>query len=118
MNDNDDETSFNHYTSTGNNIECSNILSKDATRKLADAINSGVGDGVPNELLDGSHLDTQNTYQITCPYCGYKNLDSWEEHMDDGDVETQICGRCDKDFECSCDVSVTYSTDKIKETIT
>ena len=49
---------------------------------------------------------------ITCPYCGYEDKNSWEF---DYDEETQQdCGRCGKEFNVSREISVTYSTSRIE----
>ena len=48
---------------------------------------------------------------IKCPYCNYEDQDSWEFTEDE---ETQVtCGRCEKDFNVSRQIEVTYSTSKI-----
>ena len=48
---------------------------------------------------------------IVCPYCGWENKDSWEFDEDDAVV---TCGECEKEFNVSKDISVTYSTSRIK----
>jgi len=53
-------------------------------------------------------LDTSYTDQITCPWCGYEETDSFE--IDDGEFE---CNECSKPYMVSHDVHVTYSTSKI-----
>lgn len=47
--------------------------------------------------------------QIVCPYCGYKNEDSWEYNEDD---TSAFCGSCDNEFKLSVNISVDYSTEK------
>lgn len=47
---------------------------------------------------------------ITCPYCGYKDEDSWEHHLGDGDEEAIECSGCEKTFDVRCDVSVAYTS--------
>ena len=47
---------------------------------------------------------------ITCPYCGWEDNDSWEFDQEDGTVE---CGGCEKEFNVSRNVEVTYSTSRI-----
>lgn len=47
---------------------------------------------------------------IKCPYCDYEDLDSWEFDEEDAVVE---CKSCEKEFNVSRDVEVTYSTTRI-----
>ena len=53
--------------------------------------------------------DTDFTEEIICPHCGHRPSDSWE--MSDGEHE---CGDCERRFEVSRCVEVTYSTTKIQ----
>lgn len=55
-------------------------------------------------------IDHEYTSQITCPYCGWEDKDSWEA----GDSGNMECDRCGTEFHFEKDVRVTYSTDKIK----
>lgn len=48
---------------------------------------------------------------IKCPYCNWEDKDSWELQEDE-DIVT--CGSCEKDFNVTRDIEVTYSTSKIK----
>jgi len=49
--------------------------------------------------------------EITCPYCGFKDTDSWESGLNnDGDTMTYDCPECDKKFYVSMCIDVTYST--------
>lgn len=70
------------------------------------------------EINEVEEFDTDYTRDITCPYCGYENNDSWEvfgPNDGDGDVTETSCGRCDKEFTVQLNVRVTYSTEKKKE---
>lgn len=49
--------------------------------------------------------------EITCPYCGWKDRDSWES----GDSGTMDCGNCDKQFTFERNVDVTYTTYRDEE---
>lgn len=51
--------------------------------------------------------DTDCTYEVTCPYCGYEFSDSWE--MSEGERE---CPDCENTFEIERHVEVTYATYK------
>lgn len=53
-------------------------------------------------------FDTEYTEDVTCPWCGKEETDSWE--FKDGEHE---CGWCDKPFEVYRHVSVEYSTTKV-----
>lgn len=53
-------------------------------------------------------LDTSYCEFATCPWCGYKELNSWELEDDEYD-----CNSCGKPFEVSRDIDVHYSTAKV-----
>jgi len=53
-------------------------------------------------------IDTQYTREITCPWCGHKQSDSWEWD-DHGEEE---CGVCWMPFIHSRFVEVSYCTEK------
>lgn len=55
-------------------------------------------------------IDHENTSEIICPHCGYRDRDSWEKIGDDGETD---CDSCSEPFGYSRDVSVTYSTEKL-----
>lgn len=56
-------------------------------------------------------IDHEFTNNAVCPYCGYVDKDSWE--LSDNDDETQ-CASCDKVYSYKRNVSITYSTKKMK----
>ena len=49
---------------------------------------------------------------ITCPYCGYEDQDSWETTDDCGECE---CSLCEKKFYFSRDVTIEYTTKQLCE---
>ncbi len=53
-------------------------------------------------------LDTLYEEQVTCPWCGHEETDSWK--FKDGVYE---CSECDKPFEVYRHVSVDYSTYRV-----
>lgn len=55
--------------------------------------------------------DTECTGEITCPYCGSENSDSWELIDSDG-IEID-CDVCDNKFSLSVNQSVDFTTSKI-----
>jgi hypothetical protein len=57
--------------------------------------------------------DAEECYEdeITCPYCGYKDDNSFERGESEGEHE---CGRCSAVFSFEREVSVTYSTKLVK----
>lgn len=58
------------------------------------------------------NFETDYTDEITCPYCGYEEGDSWEY----GDLESTgrvSCGSCGKEFWATRNVAITYSTEKV-----
>lgn len=54
--------------------------------------------------------DCSYTDELTCPYCGYEDRDSWECREDDGEA---TCGHCEKDYSYIRNVEVTYTTTEI-----
>ena len=59
-------------------------------------------------------IDNEYTKDITCPYCGWTNGDSWEEgeNVNDGSLGIMTCGGCEKSFLASRNMEITYSTEK------
>ena len=55
----------------------------------------------------GEYTDQQ---EITCPFCGYKDANSWESGMNGGDEHETHCKRCEKPFSVSCEVTRTFSS--------
>jgi len=57
-------------------------------------------------------LDYTQEDEITCPYCGDKNTDSWEvgRNINDGDIGEQECDSCGKKFTASRNMSITYTS--------
>lgn len=51
--------------------------------------------------------ETDYTDEVICPHCGYEYSDSWE--MNEGRHE---CSDCERPFEVTRNVVVTYSTEK------
>jgi hypothetical protein len=50
---------------------------------------------------------------ITCPYCGWVDRDSWEVGFGGIEGELEIeCGRCEKTFKCCRSVTVKYTSAK------
>lgn len=53
-----------------------------------------------------------NTDEVTCPYCGYEDTDSWE--LDDQEDERD-CPMCGGVFGYSREVTVSYYSEKVKD---
>jgi len=51
-------------------------------------------------------MDYFRTNEITCPYCGWKDRDSWEL-TESGEV---FCSSCDKEFHVEREVDVKYTS--------
>jgi hypothetical protein len=50
--------------------------------------------------------------QITCPYCGWEDTDSWESGLDsDGDNTEINCSECEKKFTVTLHIDYSYSSD-------
>jgi DNA-directed RNA polymerase subunit RPC12/RpoP len=52
-------------------------------------------------------VEHEYTKNITCPYCGYEDKNSWEYREESGDIE---CPDCGKKFHYNRNVDVTYCT--------
>ena len=51
---------------------------------------------------------------VTCPWCGYLDHDAELEAFSFSDVTVEMeCGRCEKRFKATRDVSVTFTTERI-----
>ena len=52
------------------------------------------------------------TREPECPYCGGIEKDAWEINFGPGmEGETEItCGHCEREYKCSRQVEITYST--------
>ena len=57
-------------------------------------------------------IEHEFTVNVVCPWCGHRERDSWDRHMNDGDCEEDDCSACLKPFMVSCIVSIEYSTEK------
>lgn len=58
-----------------------------------------------------SSFETMREHEATCPYCGWKERDSWELD-DEGEL---ACGSCGREFYYSSEVERYFSTYKQKE---
>lgn len=61
-----------------------------------------------DERITTFNGDTDYTSEVTCPYCGYEESDSWE--ISEGERE---CGDCGHSYEVERIVTVEYSTSKV-----
>lgn len=48
--------------------------------------------------------------ELTCPYCGDVQTDSWELDMNDEEEREHECPACENVYAATCHVSITYST--------
>jgi DNA-directed RNA polymerase subunit RPC12/RpoP len=60
-------------------------------------------------------MDTDYTDFVTCPYCGYEDKDSWEIQFDNNGQGGVQCAECAKEFLVQQNISISYSTEKLKE---
>lgn len=55
-------------------------------------------------------LDTYNTEEIVCPYCGHRYSDSWTFFEDDfRNTFEEECRRCERVFHVSAECDYQYS---------
>lgn len=63
------------------------------------------------DKLDIGEIEELYEDEITCPYCGWKDRNSWESNLErDGDYGTSECPDCGMNFHVVMDVKVSYST--------
>ena len=64
-----------------------------------------------------AEIETFLQDNITCPHCGYVDEDSWETslNMYDGDSGETECGKCEKKFKFTVDLSTKYNSEKLKK---
>ena len=60
-----------------------------------------------------NEIDHGYTDEIVCPYCGAKELDSWEVCPGEEDIGNIECGTCEKTFFAQRIITIQYSTYKI-----
>ena len=63
------------------------------------------------EFKGKDDIDCEYTSEITCPWCGYIQQDSWER-IDEGN---DICSCCGSIFSYERFVTIDYCTDRIKK---
>lgn len=68
---------------------------KDLQKRIQDRITKG--------------FEHKFTNEITCPYCGYEESDSWESADSD---DERLCDECGEVFEMQRNIEVTYCTSK------
>jgi transcription elongation factor Elf1 len=68
-------------------------------------------------MPDDEEIDTRYTRDLVCPYCGHVETDSWEMAAGgvDGDVGTTNCGECDREYEYTINVDITYCISKMED---
>ena len=71
-----------------------------------------------SEITD--EIDHEHTDEITCPYCGWTDMDSWEaivyKEGNPDDLGTIECPACQRSFTAEREITITYTTYKMKET--
>ncbi|WP_251861951.1 hypothetical protein [Clostridium sp. Marseille-Q2269] len=60
----------------------------------------------------GNYIEHEYTREITCPFCGYEYVDSWDYENNEEDLGLMECPECEKLFYASREIEVTYSTEK------
>ena len=59
-----------------------------------------------DKKITPNDFEIYNKDEVTCPYCGKEQSDSWE-YTDDGETD---CGECGYEFSFTRDVVVTYAS--------
>ena len=55
-------------------------------------------------------FDTDREAEITCPYCGYKETDSWELTGEQEEISDVFCGSCEKEYKMMTMIDISYTT--------
>lgn len=63
-------------------------------------------------LYASGEEEPYNTDEITCPWCGHEQGDSWEAADSDDKCE---CGECGKIYSYERNYEVTYSSSRVEE---
>lgn len=63
--------------------------------------------------IEMDEIDHEFTDQITCPFCGVEDGDSWECLPNETDLGYIECYNCGRTFSAIREVSVTYTTYEI-----
>lgn len=64
-------------------------------------------------FIDGEEPEDEDyTEQITCPYCGYENSDSWEAGDNEDEYECPYCGSV---FSYQRNVTVEYCSQPVRK---
>ena len=59
------------------------------------------------------YIDTDDTPEVTCPYCGYRDEHGHESFSETSNVCNEFeCGSCDKIFEVTREYTVSYTSHK------
>ena len=64
------------------------------------------------ESYQSGEEEPSHTDEITCPWCGHEQSDSWEVSDSSDDEE---CGNCDKRYSYERHVEVTYCSSRVEE---
>lgn len=59
---------------------------------------------------DPKDIDHMFTEEITCPYCGAKEADSWEILPHESDLGYLKCHKCGRKYSAQREVAITYVT--------
>lgn len=54
------------------------------------------------------------TNNIICPYCGYEDINSWEQGSGVENIGLTECKNCEKPFYATRHITIEYSTEKAR----
>lgn len=54
--------------------------------------------------------ECNDTRYVTCPYCGYEDLNSWEIELGDGESQEYDCKKCEWNFCIEAEVIRTFTS--------
>ena len=80
---------------------------KDYAKRESERIES-----IKQKLQSGDMTETDSEDTILCPYCGYDDRD--DRYAGEGEYEF-TCSSCGKEYDCSIEVSISYSTSRKEE---
>jgi hypothetical protein len=106
-----DESKIETVLRTEKDVICGDVFTFNGKTYVVGSIHRSRDFAQIDEIKIGEGEDKDFEDEITCPYCGYANTDSWES-SDSEDEE--VCGSCGGVFSYERHVEVTYSSQPVK----
>lgn len=103
----DIEHEFDELLKIEGSLFCINCMNNDG-----DSFDEGDKYYKVSEVKFKDEIEYQLEMEITCPFCGYTALDSWDKQEEDKECS---CGDCHSIFSYTREVTVEYSSIPVKK---